>query len=175
MNHVYLSLGSNIDKETNLPTAVALLRELTDVTAVSGIYETAPVGLLEQPLFWNAAVRIHTPLDAAGVKTRLIGAVERRLHRVRLADPNAPRTIDLDIVLFNADVFDYDPGDGRLRHVPDPDLRRYAHVAVPLAELAPNLPHPETAEPLQALADRLVRAQIDAGWPALFRRDDVTL
>ncbi len=175
MNIVYLILGSNIDKERNLPEAVRLLREKATVVAVSGIYETAPVGLVEQPLFWNTAVLIHTTLSPAEIKVQLLGNIERQLKRVRQADKNAPRTIDLDIVLFNDVVQDYDPGDGRFRPIPDPDLLKFAHVAVPVAELAPNLSHPVTGEPLQAIANRLVQEQQAAGWPAIFRRSDVNL
>lgn len=156
MNQVYLILGSNIEKERNLPEAVRLLHELTTVVAVAGVYETAPVGLLEQPVFWNTAVLIHTPLSPADVKNQILSHIERRLGRVRQADKNAPRTIDLDIVLFNAQVGEYDAGDGRLRPIPDPDLLKFAHVAMPVAELAPNLPHPVTGEVLQAIASRLV-------------------
>ncbi len=155
MNQVYLILGSNIEKERNLPTAVALLRELVEVVAVSSIYETVPVGLKEQPNFWNTAVHIQTPLTATQLKTEVLAPIEQRLKRVRGADKNAPRTIDLDIVLFNKDVFEYDGGDGRFRHIPDPDLLKFAHVAVPIAELAPNMRHPETAESLCTVAQRL--------------------
>ncbi len=171
MNNVYLILGSNIEKESNLSEAVRLLRELTTVVAVAGVYETAPVGLLEQPVFWNTAVLIHTPLSPAEIKVQILAEIERRLKRVRQADKNAPRTIDLDIVLFNAEVGEYDVGDGRLRPIPDPDLLKFAHVAVPVAELAPNLPHPITGEPLQAIASRLI--SLDPS--AILRRADIHL
>ena len=75
---------------------------------------------------------------------------------MRQADKNAPRTIDADIVLFNDAVFAYDGGDGRSRPLPDPDLQKFPHVAVPVADLLPDLPHPETGEPLGALAKRLL-------------------
>jgi 2-amino-4-hydroxy-6-hydroxymethyldihydropteridine diphosphokinase len=155
MNNVYLILGSNIDKERNLPTAVSLLRQMVEVVAVSSVYETVAVGLKEQANFWNTAVHIQTPLSASELKTQVLATIEQQLKRVRQADKNAPRTIDLDIVLFNSDIFDYDGGDGRFRHIPDPDLRKFAHIAFPIAELAPNMLHPETAESLQSIAQRL--------------------
>ncbi|MCA9975749.1 MAG: 2-amino-4-hydroxy-6-hydroxymethyldihydropteridine diphosphokinase, partial [Anaerolineales bacterium] len=74
MNTVYLILGSNINKEVNLPEAVRLLRELTTVVQVAGVYETVPVGLLEQPLFWNTAVSIHTLLAPAALKVNVLAA-----------------------------------------------------------------------------------------------------
>ncbi len=156
MNQVVIALGSNIEKERNLPLALELLREMCTVTAVSPIYETEPVGLLNQPHFWNAAVLIQTDLTASEIKQQIIGTIETKLKRVRQADKNAPRTIDADIVLFNDDVFEYDGGDGRSRPVPDPDLSKFPHVAVPVADLLPGFPHPQTGEPLGQLAERLL-------------------
>ncbi|MBK8904701.1 MAG: 2-amino-4-hydroxy-6-hydroxymethyldihydropteridine diphosphokinase [Anaerolineaceae bacterium] len=155
-NQVVIALGSNIEKERNLPRAIEMLREMCEVTAVSPIYETEPVGLRHQPSFWNAAVLIQTNLTASEVKQQIIGPIETKLNRVRQADKNAPRTIDADIVLFNDAVFAYDGGDGRSRPIPDPDLTKFAHVAVPVANLLPDLPHPQTGEPLGALAKRLL-------------------
>ena len=175
MNNVYLILGSNIEKERNLPTAVSLLRELVEVVAVSSVYETVPIGLREQANFWNTAVHIQTPLSATHLKTEVLAMIEQSLKRVRVADKNAPRTIDLDIVLFNGEVMDYDGGDGRLRHIPDPDLLKFAHVAVPIAELAPDMVHPETAQPLQTIADKLLLAANQNRSPTLWSQPEIIL
>ena len=156
LNQVVIALGSNIEKERNLPWAIELLREMCVVTAVSPIYETEPVGLRNQPRFWNAAVLIQTALTASQIKQQIIGPIETKLKRVRQADKNAPRTIDADIVLFNDAVFEYDGGDGRCRPIPDPDLQKFPHVAVPVADLLPDFPHPETGELLGELAKRVV-------------------
>ena len=67
-NQVVIALGSNIDKEQNLPAALLLLGELCEVTAVAPIYETIPVGLLDQPNFWNTAVLIKTDLTPEAIK-----------------------------------------------------------------------------------------------------------
>ena len=139
-----------------MPLAVELLREMCLITAVSPIYETEPVGLLNQPNYWNTAVLIQTDLSASQIKQQIIGTLETKLKRVRQADKNAPRTIDADIVLFNDAVFEYDGGDGRFRPIPDPDLQKFPHVAVPVADLLPVFPHPETGEPLSELAKRLL-------------------
>ena len=155
-NQVVIALGSNIEKEQNLPRAIELLREMCVVTAVSPIYETEPVGLLNQPNFWNTAVLLQTDLSASQIKQQIIGTIETKLKRVRQTDKNAPRTIDADIVLFNDAVFEYDGGDGRSRPIPDPDLAKFPHVAVPVADLLPNFPHPQTGEPLGELAQRLL-------------------
>ena len=156
LNQVVIALGSNIEKEQNLPRAIELLREMCEVTAVSPIYETEPVGLLNQPNFWNTAVLLQTDLTASQIKQQIIGTIETKLKRVRQTDKNAPRTIDADIVLFNDAVFEYDGGDGRSRPIPDPDLTKFPHVAVPVADLLPDFPHPQTGEPLGELAQRLL-------------------
>lgn len=170
MNQVVIALGSNIEKERNLTLAVAMLRRLGRVTAVAPLYETVPVGLRNQPNFWNTAVLMETDLTPAQVKQTIITPIETALKRERQADPNAPRTIDADMVLFNDMVGEYEGSDGRKRPLPDPDLLRFPHVAVPVADLLPEMPHPQTGERLADLAARLlaeVRAETGARplWP----------
>lgn len=174
MNDVFLLLGSNIDKERNLPAAVGLLGEMdqVEIVAVSAVYESAPVGTLDQANFFNAVVRLRTDLDAWTIKGEVIGRLEKRLKRVRQVDKNAPRTIDADIVLFNDEVFEYDG-----RHIPDPDLLKFPHAAVPLAELIPDRLHPETGEPFQTIAARLLQQATEGydGPAPLWRRADIPL
>ena len=169
MNQAYLLLGSNIDKEHNLPAGLQLLRTQCQVLAVSPVYETAPVGLHEQPNFFNVAVLVETELDPAGLKTQVLAHIERQLKRVRTSNKNAPRTIDLDIILFRSAEA------GAPNYPPDPDLQKFPHVAVPLADLAPNLPHPQTGEPLRVLADHLLAAATaqNHGQPPLWPRPDM--
>jgi 2-amino-4-hydroxy-6-hydroxymethyldihydropteridine diphosphokinase len=174
MNSVFIILGSNINKERNLPEAVRRLGGLCRVVAVSSVYETLPVGLPDQPNFLNAAVRIETELAAGQVKESILGQIEKQLGRRRTADKNAPRTIDADLVLFNDEVFDY-VYDGRRRHIPDPDLLKFPHVATPVAELAPEMLHPETVEPLSAIAQRLLATATTDGKLPLWQRPDISL
>lgn len=154
--------------------AVQLLARGADLVAVSSVYETAPVGDPEHPTFFNAAVLLSTPQSAAELKSGLLSDIERRLHRVRRADRNAPRTIDLDIALYDDRAFDYTAGDGRRRRIPDPDLLRHAHAILPVAELLPELQHPETGETLAAIAARLM-APTGHESPAVQLRPDVDL
>jgi 7,8-dihydro-6-hydroxymethylpterin-pyrophosphokinase len=74
---------------------------------------------------------------------------------VRTADKFAPRTIDLDIALFNYEVMDIDG-----RHIPDPDIQNHAYVVVPLADLAPYYVHPETGKSLKEMASTVSSADI---------------
>ena len=152
MNIVYLTLGSNIEPEINLVRAVRLLQNYGTVTARSSVYQTAPQGFTDQPDFLNMALQLETTLPIESMKNEVIARIERELKRVR--DPNnknAPRTIDLDIALWNNDILDYGE---KPWHVPDEDILRFAHVALPLAEIAPEYIHPETGETLQNIASR---------------------
>ena len=164
MNRAYLSLGSSLDKERNLRAGVGLLAEHGRVLAVSSAYETAPIGNPDDPTFLNAALILETPLEPQALKETVLRAVEDRLGRQRTSDPNAPRTFDADISLFNDEILYV----GR-RHIPDPEILLYAHIAVPLAEIAPNYRHPETGETLAAIARRV---SLDT---TMIRRDDVSL
>lgn len=177
IHRVILSLGSNIDKERNLPRAVELLAATGQLVDVSSVYETVPVGLLEQEHFLNAAVLLHTSQTPEQLKRGILTDIETQLKRVRQADKNAPRTIDLDIAWYDDRSLAYGGPDGRLRHVPDPDLLRFAHVALPVAELLPaDATHPDTNEPIHDIAERLLRdATRDPAAPEIWRRDDIDL
>lgn len=167
-NQIIISLGSNIDKEINLPLAVQLLAQKCRLVAVSPVYETVPVGLVDQANFFNAAVLVETELDAAEFKVQVLMPIEEKLGRVRSADKNAPRTIDLDISLFNGEIIDLDEN----HHIPDPDILKFPHVAVPIADILPDMVHPETGETLSAVAERLMEGmERDVLW----ERPDVKL
>jgi 2-amino-4-hydroxy-6-hydroxymethyldihydropteridine diphosphokinase len=152
MTQAFIALGSNIGGPRYLPEAVRRLARSPScrLMAVSPVYETAPVGKTDQPNFLNAAVLVETDLSPDELKAQVLQRIERELGRVRTADRNAPRTIDLDITLFGDRVIQVGQ-----RHIPDPDLLRYAHIAVPVADLAPSFRHPETGRTLQAIAQGL--------------------
>jgi 2-amino-4-hydroxy-6-hydroxymethyldihydropteridine diphosphokinase len=140
----YLELGSNIDAARNLPRAIAFLRQQARIEALSTVWETPPEGT-HGVNFLNAAVLVHTPLTAGLFKSLVLRPIEARMGRVRTANKNAPRPIDLDIVVF----------DGQAT---DPKIWTHAFVAVPLAELAPELINPATGERLQETAQRLAHS-----------------
>ncbi len=154
-HRVFVAMGSNIDPEGNLRRAVELLSKQTELVDVSPVYETAPVGKEDQANFLNAAVVLRTSHPAEVLKRKVLSEIEQTLGRVRTEDKNAPRTIDLDIALFNYDVLEIGG-----RHIPDPDIEAYTHLALPLADLAPYYVHPETGETLQEIADDLPRIGI---------------
>lgn len=148
----FIALGSNIEPTSHLPRAVELLGARLELCAVSRVYETEPVGADGVPAFLNAAVLAQTHLSPRALKYEVLRRVEARLGRVRSADRNAPRTLDLDLVLYSELILD-DPR--HHLHLPDPEILTRAHLALPLADLAPSYRHPVTGESLATIAARL--------------------
>lgn len=141
LHHAYLSLGSNIEAEKNLPKAVQLLREVGKIISVSTVWESESVGI-EGPNFLNVCVLFLTPLRPVELKEQVIRLIEAKLGRMRSAEKNAPRTIDIDIVLFDKQPL-------------NTDFWEFAFVAVPLAELIPDFQHPVRRETLFRVAEQL--------------------
>jgi 2-amino-4-hydroxy-6-hydroxymethyldihydropteridine diphosphokinase len=152
MHSALILLGSNIDRQRNLPAAIERLyaeREIR-VVGVSSIYESEAVGGKgPQPIFANAAVEVQTALSAHELRRRL-RQIEADMGRRRSQDKYAPRPIDLDIALFDDLVADVD---GSI--IPDPDIERFPHVTVPLAEIAPQRRHPISGRTLRAISEEL--------------------
>ncbi|HEY6871297.1 MAG TPA: 2-amino-4-hydroxy-6-hydroxymethyldihydropteridine diphosphokinase [Geobacteraceae bacterium] len=165
LHQALLSLGSNVEPERNLRVAVQELARYGRVARVSSVWQSPADGAPGSPDFLNAALWLETPLSASELKETAIAAVEAGLGRVRTADRNAPRTIDIDIMLFDQDRLDL----GR-RRIPDPEVRERPFVAIPLAEIAPDYRHPETGERLAEIA-----ARFDPAASGMRRRDDLRL
>jgi len=132
----YVGLGANLgDREATLRRALELLRERpgVDVVAVSSFRETDPVGYLDQPRFVNAAAALETELAPRDLLDALL-AVERELGRTRDGPRFGPRTIDLDLLVYEDATLD-EPG----LVLPHPRLHERRFVLEPLAEIAPGL------------------------------------
>jgi 2-amino-4-hydroxy-6-hydroxymethyldihydropteridine diphosphokinase len=154
-HRAYLSLGSNINPESNLPAAVRELSTFGKIVAVSRVWESAPVGFTEQANFLNAAVLLETTFSADAVWTQVIPSVERRLGRVRdPANKNAPRTIDVDLSLLDDEVVTTGT-----RLLPDPEILKRSFVALPLAELDRQYVHPTAGRSLGEIAKELTLKQ----------------
>jgi len=106
-NRAVLGLGSNIDPEENIRKAIEIISGEVSLIKTSSFVEPEPVGFKEQRSFINGALLIETPLGAFELKRRL-REIESGLGRVRTANKNGPRTIDLDILVWNGEVVDAD-------------------------------------------------------------------
>lgn len=147
----FIGLGSNLgDREATIRAALEAIADMTDtdLVRVSSLYDTEPVGDVDQPNFLNAVAMVDTELDARTLLWNLM-LVEKRLGRVR-SQRWGPRTIDLDLLLYGDEVIE----DDDLR-VPHPEIIRRSFVLVPLVELEPRLVHPGTGETLVAHLNRL--------------------
>jgi 2-amino-4-hydroxy-6-hydroxymethyldihydropteridine diphosphokinase len=169
MGTAYIGLGSNLgNRMATLRTAVQRIRTLGRVSGVSRLYETEPVGYLEQPRFLNAVLALETVLTPANLLHALL-EIEHDLGRTR-SFPNAPRTLDLDLLLVDDVMLDTPE-----LTLPHPRLHERAFVLVPLAEIAPEIVHPgfgQTArELLQALPDQEgVGVYAPIGWEPVLSR-----
>lgn len=135
---VYVALGSNLrEPQRQLHAAFDALARLprTALLARSSLYRSAPVGYADQPDFVNAVAALRTALAPRALLDALLD-MERAQGRVR-EFANAPRTLDLDIVLYGVRVI-HEPG----LTVPHPRMHERAFVLVPLAEIAPDAPVP---------------------------------
>ncbi len=137
-HHVYLGVGSNLgDKAENIRRALELLSftSHTRVLCSSNLISTAPVGYADQDDFLNGAVEIETYLEPDALLDFLM-SIEETLKRVRTI-ANGPRTIDLDILLYDSKVI----GHGRVI-LPHPRMHEREFVLEPMVQIAPYAVHP---------------------------------
>ena len=139
----YLGLGSNLEHPLQqLQTAIKAIEELESVCVdkLSSFYATKPVGPQDQPDYVNAVARIETsyaPLELLDA----LQEIEQQQGRVRDGERWGPRTLDLDILLYDDEVIDHP----RLI-VPHPEIQNRAFVLYPLSEIAPDLYIPKLGE-----------------------------
>lgn len=171
MTIAYISLGSNMgDKVESLKQAVTLLQshDLIEVTKVSSIYDTDPVGYEDQDVFMNIVVEISTQLTPMELLVAC-QAIEQELKRVRIIRWG-PRTMDLDIILYGEEVIETPT-----LSIPHPRMHERGFVLVPLAEIAPTVRQPiqnlTIAQLLQSVGSDGVRVYEKTTSPASFLRE----
>ena len=147
MSYAYLGLGSNVgDRETQLNQAIHILNEIEgiNVTQTSLIYETDPVGYVEQPQFLNQCIEIQTTLTPRDLLNACL-ETEQQLHRVR--DVRwGPRTLDVDILLFDKQIINEDD-----LVIPHPRMLERSFVLIPLNDIAPDFTEPHTNKKIRNL------------------------
>lgn len=144
LNRVYLSLGSNIEPEQHLRTAIAALRAQFGDLLISSVHRTDAVGF-DGPGFLNMAVGLDTDWTPQQLD-RWLHALEDRHGRRRDVERYSSRTLDIDIVLFGDLIVD---GPGHLQ-IPRDELK-HAFVLAPLAEIAPFARHPQNGRSISEL------------------------
>lgn len=155
---VYIGVGANIAPEVNIVAALECMRSRVTISGISTFFRTPALKHSEQPSYLNGVVRVRTTLDARFLKFDVLRGIESALGRVRSSDAYAARTIDLDILLFDALVLDEDG-----LTLPDPDIAERVFLAAGLRELDSELVLPGSAVrvadlPCLADAENLVHA-----------------
>lgn len=143
---VFLSLGSNMEPQKHLETALREIQERYGLAGLSHVYETSPVGYARQPSFWNLVAAIETQEQPEPLR-KWIGSLEKRQGRIRNPNANGPRTLDVDLILWKDKVQKY-----RRFSLPHPDVETKAFVFFPLLEIQPNLIHPQKRKALVEMA-----------------------
>jgi len=137
MNHAYISLGSNLDNpENQVRRAIASINAIPGcaVLKCSSLYQTAPVGYLDQPDFINAVVMIETTLSPIDL-LHALQQIEKDQKRMRVMK-NGPRTIDCDLLTYNNIVLDSNE-----LILPHPRMNEREFVMKPLLEIEPDWQH----------------------------------
>lgn len=135
MRKGYISIGSNIDKNKNIPASLEALKLNFGPLTISSIYESEAVGFIGDS-FYNLIVGFNSELSVKEV-AKILRQIELDNGRTRNSQKFSSRTLDLDLILYDNLIIN----DGRLQ-IPRDEIERYAFVLEPLMEIAPDLKHP---------------------------------
>lgn len=135
MVEVFLSLGSNVEREKHIPEAIKELDALFGPLTLSSVYESEAVGFGGDP-FYNLAVGFRSDLPVRQI-ARMLRDIEIAHGRKQGCQKFEPRTLDIDLILYGDQILE----EGGLR-LPRDEITRFAFMLEPLAEIAPDLKHP---------------------------------
>jgi len=147
MPKVFVGIGSNIDRERSVRAGVAELKQTYGDVRLSAVYESDAVGF-DGDDFYNLVAVFDTDNSVDQVVANL-SAIEDRHGRLRNGERFAARTLDLDLLLYGDAIISAEK-----YHVPRDEIPRYAFVLWPLAELVPEMCHPETGESFAAMWEK---------------------
>lgn len=144
MAKVYISIGSNVNRDNNISSCVRSLRDTFGELELSAVYENQAVGF-DGDNFYNLVVGFDTDEPVTSL-TPIFRDIESRHERVRGGERFSSRTLDVDLLLYDDLVLDQ-PG----LKIPRDEITRYAFVLRPLAEMAPSLVHPVLRQTMKEL------------------------
>ncbi len=150
MVQAFVAIGSNIHPKENVRKAIQKLASRVRIIGTSTVYRTEPEGRPEQPFFYNLVVEIETDIPPRDLKYQVLRAIESDLGRKRSRDKYAPRTIDLDLILYD-DLAE--KGDEII--LPDPQIPLRPFLAFPLGELSPDLVMPGSGLTIKEIIAKL--------------------
>lgn len=153
MAEVFLSIGSNIEREKNIVSAVKALEKRFGRLTLSSVYDTEAVGFEGAP-FFNMVVEFESDLPVVDI-VKILKKTETRHGRQRISEKFSARALDLDLILYGALILDEEH-----LQLPRPELMDYAFMLEPLAEVAPDLRHPITKERYADLWERFDKTNL---------------
>lgn len=153
MPNGYISVGSNIGRDKNIPAGLRALEHQFGKLTVSSIYESEPVGFTGDS-FYNLVVGFNSKSNVKEVAKQL-RQIEWDNGRPGDSQKFSARTLDLDLILYDDLILD----DGQLR-IPRDEIERYAFVLEPLAEIAPTLKHPVSGASYAELWEKFDKANL---------------
>ncbi|MHB9027863.1 MAG: 2-amino-4-hydroxy-6-hydroxymethyldihydropteridine diphosphokinase [Candidatus Latescibacterota bacterium] len=168
MARVFVAIGSNIDPGKNVREALTLLADRVRIVQISTFYLTGALDRPDQARYCNGVVEIEADIPPGELKNGILRSIESRLGRVRSDDRYAPRTIDLDLILYDCLVVNTTK-----LVLPDPEIMHRPFVAFPLEELAPDLILPGSGRSIQEITGCLSRKDMEplTGYSNLLRRE----
>jgi len=163
---VFVSVGSNVERERHVRGALAALRRRFGPLLISSVYETPAVGFDGDP-FYNLVVAFVTAQPAREVAATM-HTIEAEHGRVHGSERFGPRTLDLDLLLYGDTVLHEDGLD-----LPRPEITHHAFVLQPLAEIASDVPHPASGRHYGELwSERRHTLSADGGTRIALRLDE---